>query len=137
MSHHAHQLADPTHPESIEIALRAEWWMNHGTSQYGACRPYGDDGQMQCCGINFLTHPIQDLHKWVRENRHETMIRSLQSIADPRGSDPDPRLHLKVTAAKVCIPTSKGGQYIVDHLEVGEFREVLLEGGPMIIERIE
>lgn len=78
MNHPAHTKA--IDPESIELLLRVEWWLNHGVN----CLPYGDDGQMQCCGLDFLKHLIDQLQERVNELRTKTlrtMISYILSLA--------------------------------------------------------
>lgn len=41
----------------LEEMLRREWWMNHGC--LGG--QYGDDGEMQCCGVDFKRTPMDEL----------------------------------------------------------------------------
>ncbi len=71
--HPARRRVVASDPLSIELALRAEWWLNHGTS----CMPYGDDGQMQCCGVDFLRHPIEDLQQRVEDLRFKRLQQSV------------------------------------------------------------
>lgn len=64
------------------MALRAEWWLNHGD---GSCRPYGDDGEMQCCGLDFKTRPIQELQARVEEMRLNRIVKALAAKGDAEG----------------------------------------------------
>lgn len=41
-----------------EKELREEIWLNHGC---GCLLPYGDDGEMQCCGVDFKRTPIPEI----------------------------------------------------------------------------
>lgn len=42
-----------------ERKLREYLWLNH--SKDSNCTPYGDDGEMQCCGIDFKRTSIDDI----------------------------------------------------------------------------
>lgn len=41
----------------LERDLRREWWLNHNCGQLA----YGDDGEMQCCMVDFKRTPIDEL----------------------------------------------------------------------------
>lgn len=58
-----------------ELLLRKEWWANH-PNQYGSiCCPYGDDGEMQCCGVDFRRAPLERLQSWIEDARLRAMLR--------------------------------------------------------------
>ncbi len=62
----------PAATPSIEMELREEWWLNHGTN----CRPYGDDGEMQCCFLDFKRMPLDELRPRVNEMRLNRLAES-------------------------------------------------------------
>lgn len=42
----------------IEYKIRKYLWLNHSYKN-DQCTPYGDDGEMQCCGIDFKRMSIE------------------------------------------------------------------------------
>lgn len=48
-----------------EKEARQLLWLNHGPN----CRPYGDDGEMQCCGLDFKRANWHELKDRVLEMR--------------------------------------------------------------------
>lgn len=71
------RLVDPSPPD-IERELRMEWWLNHGLK----CMPYGDDGEMQCCGLDFKRMPLDELRPRVNEFRLKRISDSIARV-DP------------------------------------------------------
>lgn len=65
----------------LENQLRKEWWLNHGCAGH----PYGDDGEMQCCLIDFRRMAFNDLRKKVEEIRLGNNLRRAADL-DPRES---------------------------------------------------
>jgi hypothetical protein len=65
------QLAIDRSCGELEEQLRREWWCNHGC----AGTPYGDDGEMQCCMIDFKRMPFAELRKKVEEIRLVSILR--------------------------------------------------------------
>jgi hypothetical protein len=49
----------------LELDLRREWWLNHKCGQLA----YGDDGEMQCCMVDFKRTPIDKLRLTVEALR--------------------------------------------------------------------
>jgi hypothetical protein len=52
--------------------LREALWLNHGC---GCLLPYGDDGEMQCCGVDFKRTPIVDIVRQLN-------VKSIQKAAN-------------------------------------------------------
>lgn len=78
ISFRGHPAQDPN--ATKEMLLRTEWWMNHGLP--GKCRPYGDDGEMQCCGVDFRRTPFDELQERVNELRLRRVVEALESVQD-------------------------------------------------------
>lgn len=51
---------------TLEQKYRAHLWVNHGCP-FGAL--YGDDGEMQCHGIDFKRMPLEDLERHLYERK--------------------------------------------------------------------
>lgn len=49
--------------EERVAALRKLLWLNHARYAPYLHLPYGDDGQMQCCGIDFKNWSVEDIEK--------------------------------------------------------------------------
>ena len=58
-------------------ALRKLVWLSHGCNNM----PYGDDGEMQCCGIDFKRLSVEDIVK-IFETRGEKLIREHLHLMD-------------------------------------------------------
>lgn len=56
--------------QGVEHELRKEWWLNHGVE----CCTYGDDGEMQCCCLDFKRDPIDGLRVQVNTLRAARVI---------------------------------------------------------------
>ncbi len=64
-------------PEEIEYRLRYELWINHSCSSH---MPYGDDGEMQCCGIDFVRMPIKELVDFISDKRLESAFGNPKAV---------------------------------------------------------
>lgn len=60
-----------------EKALRMEWWLNHGRD----CMPYGDDGEMQCCVVDFKREPLAELSERVMALRRHRFQQEMDIAA--------------------------------------------------------
>jgi hypothetical protein len=65
-------------PDALELELRYEWWLNHGRH----CRPYGDDGEMQCCALDFKRMPLDELRERVHDLRLQRIKEALAREVD-------------------------------------------------------
>lgn len=73
--------------------LRMEWWADHGDSPFQLDTPhcpYGDDGEMQCCGIDFKRMKIDDLQRRVMEGRERRTIRLLSAPVRAEAAKTEP-----------------------------------------------
>lgn len=57
--------------------IREYLWMNHSYKNEQCC-PYGDDGEMQCCGMDFKKQDISVLIKNIYKIRNNKAIIALQ-----------------------------------------------------------
>lgn len=73
--------------EALEGALRREWWSNHGAyarfTESKTHGPYGDDGEMQCCGVDFLRMPFEELAQLVEQMRWESLAKAAALSPQP------------------------------------------------------
>jgi hypothetical protein len=74
----------PAQQEGIEHELRFEWWLNHGSH----CRPYGDDGEMQCCALDFRRMDLDALRRHVEDLRNRRIAESQSSAVRDTGEGP-------------------------------------------------
>lgn len=56
--------------EQNEI-LRRLVWLSHWRYAPGSHMPYGDDGQMQCCGIDFIRTSVEEMERILAERSRE------------------------------------------------------------------
>lgn len=58
---------DPNHRERIVAQAQEQWrkllWLNHARYLPFVHMPYGDDGEMQCCGIDFKRWSAEDIER--------------------------------------------------------------------------
>lgn len=99
--------------QTAETWLRMEWWADHGDSPYQGYETvhsrYGDDGEMQCCGIDFKRLPIAELHRRVKEGRERRVIRQLSAVPPFAPLPSEERVTLaEQFKALMCRPVSNG-----------------------------
>jgi hypothetical protein len=63
---------------SWRTSCALEWWYNHGCEG----GRYGDDGEMQCCGLDFKRTPFDELRKRVKDLR---LLNNLRAAANREG----------------------------------------------------
>lgn len=63
----------------LEQALREEWWLHHGFP----CLPYSDDGEMQCCGLDFKRMPLDQLKERVTKLRGDRARSAWAALTSP------------------------------------------------------
>ena len=73
-------MVDAEDYDRLEHNLRYEWWLNHGHA-FGV--QYGDDGEMQCCMVDFKRMPIEQLRIFVEAKRLES---GLKAVAEAKGN---------------------------------------------------
>lgn len=76
----------PSPVPDVELWLRQEWWLNHGV---GTCQPYGDDGEMQCCSLDFKREPIESLRAAVYNLRLQRVAKALEASPPPSPVPPE------------------------------------------------
>ena len=52
--------------------IRKYLWLNHKTKGV-QCIPYGDDGEMQCCGIDFKRQEIDEILEYIYKRREQSL----------------------------------------------------------------
>ena len=57
--------------------IRKYLWLNHKTKGV-QCIPYGDDGEMQCCGIDFKRQEIDEILEYIYKRREQSLIRRVE-----------------------------------------------------------
>jgi hypothetical protein len=58
----------------LEHDLRSEWWLNHHCGQLA----YGDDGEMQCCMVDFKRTRIDELRTIVEGMRLKNIFAAVE-----------------------------------------------------------
>ncbi len=79
----------PAETRAEVLKLRKLLWLAHIQIEQHAGRAYGDDGEMQCCGIDFQRADVQDIHDALSERAWAALATEPPQPA----SDPPATIH--------------------------------------------
>lgn len=91
-----------------------EWWLNHGLK----CMPYGDDGEMQCCGLDFKRMPLDQLRPRVNELRLRRISESIARV------DPSPLAQMSIDRYRYLLREHNDSRALTTS-EIAELFEAL------------
>ena len=95
MSEMAHPESDVLLKEADALELRKHLWLSHGHQGV-----YGDDGEMQCCALDFRRMPFDALSAKVVELRKARLSNALADFG--RLAEPGRATPIAQTPARVC-----------------------------------